>query len=93
MRLVRYGVAGKESPGLIDADGVIRDLSAHIADIDGAMLNDAGLDRLRALDPVNLPAIDLLGIYPNMEGLALQGLLLLLAVVILFNRKRSAQAS
>ena len=58
MRLVRYGVAGKESPGLIDADGVLRDLSAHIADIDGAMLNDAGLDRLRALDPASLPAVD-----------------------------------
>ena len=58
MRLVRFGVAGKESPGLIDADSVLRDLSAHIADIDGATLNDAGLDRLRALDPASLPAVD-----------------------------------
>ena len=46
------------SSGLIDADGVLRDLSAHIADIDGATLNDAGLDQLRALDPASLPAVD-----------------------------------
>ena len=34
MKLCRYGAAGAEKPGLIDADGRIRDLSAHVADID-----------------------------------------------------------
>ena len=49
MKLVRYGNEGAERPGLIDANGVLRDLSAHIPDIDGSMLNDAALERLRDL--------------------------------------------
>ncbi len=54
MKLLRYGPKGQEKPGLVDADGRIRDLSAHVADIDGAVL--AGkLDALRALDPASLP--------------------------------------
>ena len=56
MKLVRYGDVGSEKPGMIDADGVLRDLSAHIDDIDGEVLaND--LDRLRALDPASLPTV------------------------------------
>ena len=58
MKLVRYGNEGAERPGLIDANGVLRDLSAHIPDIDGSMLNDAALERLRALDTEALPAVD-----------------------------------
>ena len=58
MKLVRYGNEGAERPGLIDANGVLRDLSAHISDIDGSMLNDAALERLRTLDTEALPAVD-----------------------------------
>jgi len=50
MKLVRYGDAGSEKPGLIDGDGQLRDLSGHVDDINGAMLDEASLDRLRALD-------------------------------------------
>ena len=58
MKLVRYGNEGAERPGLVDANGVLRDLSAHISDINGSMLNDAALERLRALDTEALPAVD-----------------------------------
>ena len=58
MKLVRYGNEDAERPGLIDANGVLRDLSAHISDIDGSMLNDAALERLRTLDTEALPAVD-----------------------------------
>jgi len=57
MKLVRYGNPGEEKPGLIDEDGTLRDLSAHVDDIGGATLSDEGLDRLRALDPSSLPAV------------------------------------
>lgn len=57
MKLVRYGVAGQEKPGLIDADGTLRDLSAHVKDIAGDTLSDAGLDALRAIDPASLPEV------------------------------------
>ena len=57
MKLLRYGPPGREKPGLLDAAGTLRDLSAHIADIDGSMLDTASLDRLRALDPATLPAV------------------------------------
>ena len=43
---------------MMDASGVIRDLSAHVDDINGAMLGDAALDKLRAIDPATLPAVD-----------------------------------
>ena len=58
MKLVRYGNEGAERPGLIDANGVLRDLSAHTPDIDARMLNDTALERLRALDTEALPAVD-----------------------------------
>ena len=58
MKLVRYGNEDAERPGLIDANGVLRDLSAHIPDIDGSMLNDVALERLRALNTEALPAVD-----------------------------------
>ena len=50
MKLVRYGEPGQEKPGMIDADGNIRDLSAHVSDISGETLGEAELTRLRAID-------------------------------------------
>ena len=58
MKLLRYGPAGAEKPGLLDSDGKIRDLSTVIADIDGAALAPESLDRLRAIDPRTLPLVD-----------------------------------
>lgn len=55
MKLVRFGAAGAEKPGLVDASGVIRDLSGHIKDITGEALSPASLDKLRKLDPKSLP--------------------------------------
>jgi len=57
MKLVRYGKAGAEKPGLIDADGKIRDLSGHVADVAGAVLAPAQLKKLAKLDPKSLPAV------------------------------------
>ena len=57
MKLVRYGNKGAEKPGLIDADGRLRDLSSHVDDISGVILSDANLDRLRALDTGTLPEV------------------------------------
>ncbi|TIP87884.1 MAG: fumarylacetoacetate hydrolase family protein [Mesorhizobium sp.] len=57
MKLLRYGEAGSERPGLLDADGTIRDLSAHVTDIAGKALDPASLDALSKLDPKSLPAV------------------------------------
>ncbi|MCY4334006.1 MAG: fumarylacetoacetate hydrolase family protein [Litoreibacter sp.] len=57
MKLVRFGEAGSEKPGMIDADGVLRDLSAHVDDIDGPVLAEK-LDMLSALEPSSLPAVE-----------------------------------
>ncbi|MBA3447998.1 MAG: fumarylacetoacetate hydrolase family protein [Pseudaminobacter sp.] len=58
MRLVRYGEAGNERPGLLDADGKIRDLSAHVADIGGKALDPKSLEGLSRIDPTTLPLAD-----------------------------------
>jgi 2-keto-4-pentenoate hydratase/2-oxohepta-3-ene-1,7-dioic acid hydratase in catechol pathway len=58
MKLVRYGATGQEKPGMIDTDGTLRDLSAHVADITGATLGDNSIAKLRALDPATLPAVE-----------------------------------
>ncbi|GIL03136.1 MAG: 2-hydroxyhepta-2,4-diene-1,7-dioate isomerase [Alphaproteobacteria bacterium] len=58
MRLLRFGPAGGERPGLLDTDGNMRDLSGHLSDIDGAALSDENLARLRAIDPASLPLVD-----------------------------------
>ena len=58
MKLVRYGQAGQERPGLIDTNGDLRDLSAEIADIDGVALAPDTLARLAALDPAALPKVN-----------------------------------
>ncbi len=57
MKLVRYGPAGAERPGLLEAGNTLRDLSGHVADIDPATLA-SGLDALKALDPESLPAVE-----------------------------------
>jgi ureidoglycolate lyase len=57
MKLLRYGPAGQEKPGLLDRDGRIRDLSGAVRDIDGEALAPASLDRLRRLDPASLPLV------------------------------------
>jgi len=57
MKLVRYGPAGREKPGLIDADGVLRDLSRKVDDIDGEALSPMSLSGLRKLDTRRLPAV------------------------------------
>lgn len=57
MKLLRYGDAGFEKPGLLDENGVIRDLSAHIDDIGPDQLEDATIARLAALDLDSLPAV------------------------------------
>jgi 2,4-didehydro-3-deoxy-L-rhamnonate hydrolase len=58
MKLVRYGAAGQEKPGLIDKSGQLRDLSAHVGDFNGEAYAPASLTKLAALDPSKLPAVD-----------------------------------
>jgi 2-keto-4-pentenoate hydratase/2-oxohepta-3-ene-1,7-dioic acid hydratase in catechol pathway len=57
MKLVRYGKPGQEKPGLIDAEGRLRDLSAAVADIGPGQLSDAALARLRKLKTETLPLV------------------------------------
>jgi 2-keto-4-pentenoate hydratase/2-oxohepta-3-ene-1,7-dioic acid hydratase in catechol pathway len=57
MKLLRYGAIGAEKPGILDAGGNIRDLSGVLGDIDGAAISPAGLARLAALDPKQLPLV------------------------------------
>ncbi len=58
MKLVRFGNPGEEKPGMIDADGVLRDLSAQVEDIAGNVLLDESLAKLAQLDAAELPAVD-----------------------------------
>ncbi len=58
MKLLRFGPVGAEKPGLLDANGNIRDLSAIISDVSGAVLNDARLAELRRIDPTSLPLVE-----------------------------------
>jgi 2-keto-4-pentenoate hydratase/2-oxohepta-3-ene-1,7-dioic acid hydratase in catechol pathway len=57
MRLVRYGDAGKEKPGILDAQGAIRDLSGVVNDIDGNALSPDRLNKLRGLNVDSLPKV------------------------------------
>ncbi|MEM1398545.1 MAG: fumarylacetoacetate hydrolase family protein [Pseudomonadota bacterium] len=56
MKLLRYGPAGAEKPGVLDANGAIRDLSGEVDDIDPSLL--ANMDRLSGLDIENLPKVE-----------------------------------
>ena len=58
MKLLRYGQSGLERPGLLDSDGLIRDLSHVIPDVHAATLTDASLAALRTLDIANLPVVE-----------------------------------
>jgi 2-keto-4-pentenoate hydratase/2-oxohepta-3-ene-1,7-dioic acid hydratase in catechol pathway len=57
MKLLRFGPKGHEKPGLLDADGVLRDLSGLLPDLTSAHLGRAWLDRLASADPARLPAV------------------------------------
>jgi ureidoglycolate lyase len=57
VKLVRYGEVGSEKPGLIDANGKIRDLSGQIDDVGGTAIDPDSLRKLAALDPASLPEI------------------------------------
>ncbi len=58
MKLLRYGAVGQEKPGLVDRKGKIRDLSGKIDDLAGAALRPDSLEKLKALDPESLPAVE-----------------------------------
>ena len=58
MKLLRYGPPGREKPGLLDGDGKIRDLSAHVADITPAEVTPDALTRLKAIEPASLPIVE-----------------------------------
>lgn len=58
MKLVRYGKPGRERPGMIDADGVLRDLKGHVQDIRGPAFQQQTMDRLRSIRPETLPPVE-----------------------------------
>ena len=57
MKLLRYGPAGHEKPGMLDSSGAIRDLSGVIADINGEAVSPAGIEKLKSLDASKLPTV------------------------------------
>ncbi|SUE62945.1 fumarylacetoacetate hydrolase family protein [Roseomonas gilardii] len=57
MKLLRYGPAGAEKPGLLDGTGTLRDLSGVVPDLAGEVLSAEGLARIAALDAAGLPAV------------------------------------
>ncbi|GAB1575849.1 fumarylacetoacetate hydrolase family protein [Bordetella petrii] len=70
MKLMRYGAKGAEKPGLVDAQGRVRDLSGTIADITADTLTEAGLAPLRALQAEALPVVERPGrIAPPWRGM------------------------
>ncbi|WP_127597257.1 fumarylacetoacetate hydrolase family protein [Nitratireductor alexandrii] len=58
MKLVRYGAPGRERPGLVDDRGALRDLSAHVDDLAGEVLDPRALARLKTIDPSSLPKVE-----------------------------------
>jgi ureidoglycolate lyase len=57
MKLLRYGPAGQEKPGILDAAGAIRDLSGVVPDITGDVLSPAALAKIAAVDVNSLPMV------------------------------------
>jgi 2-keto-4-pentenoate hydratase/2-oxohepta-3-ene-1,7-dioic acid hydratase in catechol pathway len=57
VKLLRYGVMGSERPGILDAEGKIRDLTGLVHDFVGAELSVSSLDKLRSLDVESLPVV------------------------------------
>jgi 2,4-didehydro-3-deoxy-L-rhamnonate hydrolase len=58
MKLLRYGQPGRERPGMLGADGTLRDLSGVVSEIGGSVLGPDSLERLRSIDPGSLPAVE-----------------------------------
>ena len=58
MKLMRYGAKGAEKPALVDANGVVRDLSGELADITAHTLTPLSLQRLRDINPTTLPVVE-----------------------------------
>jgi len=58
MKLLRYGNPGQERPGILDAQGRLRDLAAQVGDIDDTVIGHEGLSRLAAIDTSTLPIVD-----------------------------------
>ena len=58
MKLLRYGDAGSEKPGILDADGNLRDLSQHVGDVAGDAITPEGLAKIAALDVASLPLVN-----------------------------------
>ncbi|MEK6350181.1 MAG: fumarylacetoacetate hydrolase family protein [Burkholderia sp.] len=58
MKLVRFGTQGQEKPGVLDASGRIRDVSAHVGDFDPAFFASGGIATLRGLDVDALPVVE-----------------------------------
>ena len=58
MKLLRYGPAGSEKPGIIDAEGNIRDLSNVVPDISGDVLSPEGLAKIETAELSKLPLVD-----------------------------------
>ncbi|SIQ23072.1 2-keto-4-pentenoate hydratase/2-oxohepta-3-ene-1,7-dioic acid hydratase (catechol pathway) [Rhizobium sp. RU33A] len=63
MKLMRVGPLGQEKPAILDKDGKVRDLSAHVNDISGDAISPEGLAKIAAIDPTSLPevAVDRIG--------------------------------
>ena len=57
MKLLRFGLNGAEKPGIVDADGRVRDLSGIVPDISGAVLSDEGMQAIRDADLTTLPIV------------------------------------
>ena len=57
LKIVRFGPAGQEKPGLVDASGQLRDLSAHVTDITPDVLSDESLERIAAIPMDQLPVV------------------------------------
>ncbi|RZM35921.1 MAG: 2-hydroxyhepta-2,4-diene-1,7-dioate isomerase, partial [Sphingomonas sp.] len=58
MKLCRYGPVGAEKPGLVVADGRIRDLSGVIADLTPAEVTLSAIEKLKGIDPMTLPLVE-----------------------------------
>ena len=58
MKLLRFGPAGQEKPGLLDPSGKVRDLSGIVPDIAGSALDANTLSHLKAIDPASLPLVE-----------------------------------
>ena len=58
MKLLRYGQLGREKAGILDVQGMIRDLSLHVSDIDGENLSPSSLQKLAQIDVAGLPIVD-----------------------------------